>query len=90
MTNINNYPVKQRNKTIYSTVDIPLTPFEIDMIKLLATEDTLPVIAEKLKVCINTFETRKHKLFEKLHVLSRARLVAVCYDLRILKPQICT
>jgi hypothetical protein len=26
------------------------------MIKLLSTEDTLPVIAEKMQVCMNTFE----------------------------------
>jgi hypothetical protein len=67
-----------------------ITPFEISMIKLLSTEDTLPVIAEKLKVCMNTLEHKKQKLFEKLHVLSRARLVAVCYDLQILKIQSCS
>jgi hypothetical protein len=67
-----------------------ITPFEISMIKLLATEDTLPVVAEKLKVCMNTFDAKKQKLFEKLHVLSRARLVAVCYDLQILNLQLCS
>lgn len=67
-----------------------ITPFEIDMIKLLATEDTLPVIAEKLKICMNTFEVKKQKLFEKLHVLSRPRLVALCYDLQILNLQLCS
>jgi DNA-binding CsgD family transcriptional regulator len=61
-----------------------ITPFEIKMIHLLATEDTLPVIAEKLHVCMNTFEVKKKLLYEKLGVLSRARLVAVCYDLQIL------
>jgi DNA-binding CsgD family transcriptional regulator len=66
-----------------------ITPFEIEMIKLLATEDTLPVISEKLKVSMNTFEQKKQKLFEKLHVLSRARLVAVCYDLQILNLKLC-
>jgi DNA-binding CsgD family transcriptional regulator len=66
-----------------------ITPFEIQMIKLLATEDTLPVIAEKLTVSMNTFEVKKQKLFEKLHVLSRPRLVAVCYDLQILNLQLC-
>lgn len=67
-----------------------VTPFEIEIIKLLATEDTLPVIAEKLKVCMNTFEAKKKILFEKLGVLSRARLVAVCYDLQILNLQLCS
>lgn len=66
-----------------------ITPFEIKMIHLLATEDTLPVIAEKLQVCMNTFEVKKKWLFEKLRVLSRPRLVAVCYDLQILNLQPC-
>jgi DNA-binding CsgD family transcriptional regulator len=66
-----------------------ITPFDISMIKLLATEDTLPVIAEKLKVCMNTLEHKKQRLFEKLQVQSRARLVAVCYDFQILKIQSC-
>ena len=66
-----------------------ITPFEISIIKLLATEDTLPVIAEKLFVSINTFETIKQKLFEKLGVLSRARLVAISYDLQILTLKPC-
>jgi hypothetical protein len=67
-----------------------ITPFDIQMIKLLATEDTLPVIAEKLGVCMNTFELKKKKLYEKLCVFSRARLVAVCYDLQILNLQSCS
>lgn len=67
-----------------------ITPFDIQMIKLLATEDTLPVIAEKLEVSMNTFEARKKLLFEKLQVLSRSRLVAVCYDLQILNLKACS
>jgi len=66
-----------------------ITPFEIKMISLLATEDTLPVIAEKLQICMNTFEVKKQWLFKKLRVLSRARLVAVCYDLQILNISKC-
>ena len=64
--------------------DSIITPFEIDMIKLLATEDTLPVITEKMNVSKNTFELKKQALYLKLGVLSRARLVSVCYDLQIL------
>jgi hypothetical protein len=67
-----------------------ITPFDIQMIKLLSTEDTLPVIAEKLAVCMNTFEVKKKRLYEKLSVLSRPRLVAVCYDLQILNLQSCS
>jgi DNA-binding CsgD family transcriptional regulator len=67
-----------------------ITPLEIKMIHLLATEDTLPVIAEKLHVCMNTFELKKKWLYEKLGVLSRARLVAVCYDLQILTLKPCS
>lgn len=67
-----------------------ITPFEIKMIHLLATEDKLPVIAEKLHVCMNTFEVKKKHLYEKLAVLSRPRLVAVCYDLQILTLKLCS
>ncbi len=63
-----------------------ISPFEISMIKLLATEDTLPVIAEKLCISMNNFETKKKILFEKLEVFSRARLVAVAFDSQILQP----
>ncbi|MBU7569775.1 MAG: hypothetical protein KAF41_03915 [Flavobacterium sp.] len=70
------------NKRIVST-------FEIQLIKLLAKEDTIPVIAEKLGISINTLETRKKILFEKLGVLSRPRMVSKCYDIGILKPVGC-
>lgn len=66
-----------------------ISPFEIEIIKLLATEDTLPVIAEKLSISMNNFEAKKQMLFQKLQVLSRARLVAVAYDLQILNLRIC-
>jgi DNA-binding CsgD family transcriptional regulator len=67
-----------------------ITPFEIQIIRHLATEDTLPVIAEKLKVSMNTFETKKQKLYEKIGVLSRARLVAICYDYQLLIAAPCS
>lgn len=70
--------------------DRVITPFEIRMIQQLATEKTLPVIAEALKISINNFESRKKILFEKLKVLSRARMVAVAYELQILTPASCS
>lgn len=56
-----------------------LDHFELKMISLLATEDTLPVIAEKMGVCINTLDNKKKKVFQKFKVLSRAKLVAVAF-----------
>lgn len=67
-----------------------ITPFEITMIQLLSSEDIIPVMAEKMNISLNTFETKKQKLFEKLGALSRARLVAICYDLQILKVMPCS
>nr|WP_315245093.1 hypothetical protein [uncultured Flavobacterium sp.] len=67
-----------------------ITPFEIKMIKFLATEDTLPVIAEKLKISMNNFESKKKLLFKKLAVLSRPKLVARGYDLQILNVKLCS
>lgn len=66
-----------------------LTPFELKMISLLATEDTLPVIAEKLSVCANTLDTRKKYLFEKFEVLSRPRLVALSFFANLIPASIC-
>ncbi|UOX35285.1 LuxR C-terminal-related transcriptional regulator [Flavobacterium sediminilitoris] len=63
-----------------------ISPFEISMIQQLATEKTIPVIAEELKVSINTLESRKKVLFDKLGVFSRARMVSRSYELRILNP----
>lgn len=67
-----------------------ITPFEIQIIKYLATEDTLPVIAEKLQVSMNNFESKKQILFKKMTVLSRAKLVARGYDLQILSLKLCS
>jgi DNA-binding CsgD family transcriptional regulator len=66
-----------------------ISPFEINMVKLLATDDIQPVIAEKLNVSMNTFETKKQRLFEKLGVQSRPRLVAICFELQILSSSPC-
>ena len=67
-----------------------ITPFEIRMMKLLATEDTLPVVAGLLEVSMTTFELRKKLLFEKLGVMTRAGMVAAAYDCQILKPAVCS
>lgn len=66
-----------------------LSPFELKMISLLATEDTLPVVAEKMKVCQNTFDSRKKVLFEKFGVLSRPRLVALAFFANLINPSLC-
>lgn len=58
----------------------PLTDFELKLIDELATENTIPVMAENLGVCKNTLEFRKKILFNKLNVQSRARLVAVAFE----------
>ena len=67
-----------------------ISPFEIKMIEFLATEKTLPVIAEDLKISMNTFETRKKVLFQKLKVLSRAKMVSVAYNKGILTAAVCS
>ena len=66
-----------------------LTPADMKMIRHLASEDTIPVIAEKMQMCVNSFETHKKELFEKLGVLSRARLIAVAFIHNLLKPSLC-
>lgn len=67
-----------------------ISPFEIRIIQELATEKTLPVVAESLSISINTLETRKKIVFEKLKVLSRTRLIAVAYEKGIIKSSSCS
>jgi DNA-binding CsgD family transcriptional regulator len=67
-----------------------ISPFEIQMIKHLASDDKLTLIAQKMKVSINTFEIKKQRLFEKLEVMSRPRLVAYAFELQILNAKPCT
>jgi len=66
-----------------------LTPVDMKMIRHLASEDTIPVVAEKMGMCINSFENHKKELFSKLGVLSRARLIAVAFIHNLLKPSLC-
>ena len=66
-----------------------LSPFELKLLSLLATEDTTPVVAEKMKVSINTLDTRKKILFEKFGVLSRPRLVALAFFANLINPSLC-
>jgi DNA-binding CsgD family transcriptional regulator len=66
-----------------------LTPRDMQMIRHLSSEDTIPVIAEKMQMCINSFENHKKELFSKLGVLSRASLVALAFIHNLLKPSLC-
>lgn len=61
-----------------------LSPFETEMVKQLATEDIIPVMAEKMAVSVTTFEERKKLLFEKFNVLTRTGLVAEAFRNNIL------
>lgn len=52
-----------------------LSTREIEVIKLIAAEYTVPEIALELFISINTVKTHKKKLMEKLQVRSCAGLV---------------
>ena len=67
-----------------------ISPFEVKMVELLASDLTLPAVAEKLNISLTTFEIRKKVLFEKLQVYSRAGMVAVAYNMQILTPGSCS
>jgi DNA-binding NarL/FixJ family response regulator len=55
--------------------DIPLTPRELEMLKLIAEEFSNQEIAEKLFISIRTVDTHKRNLLEKLKVKNTAGLV---------------
>ncbi len=54
---------------------IPLTPREIEILKLIAEEFSNPEIAEKLFISIRTVDTHRRNLLEKLSVKNTAGLV---------------
>ncbi|WP_417365970.1 helix-turn-helix transcriptional regulator [Flavobacterium beibuense] len=63
-----------------------ISPLEIKMIEWLATDLTIPAVADKVSLSVTTFELRKKVLFEKLKVQTRAKMVAEAYKLQILTP----
>lgn len=65
-----------------------LSPFETEMIKALATEDIIPVVAEKMGVSVTTFEERKKILFEKFNVLTRGGLIVAAFRNNILSYEL--
>jgi DNA-binding NarL/FixJ family response regulator len=60
----------RRNKT-----DIPISPREIEVLKLIAQEFSNPEIAEKLFISIRTVDTHRRNLLEKLGAKNTAGLV---------------
>ncbi len=58
-----------------SKQDIPLTPRETEILKLIAEEFSNPEIAQKLFISIRTVDTHRRNLLEKLQVKNTAGLV---------------
>lgn len=65
----------RRSKTTSKRDDIPLTPRELEMLKLIAEEYSNQEIANKLFISIRTVDTHKRNLLEKLKVKNTAGLV---------------
>jgi DNA-binding NarL/FixJ family response regulator len=65
----------RRNKAVTKRDDIPLTPRELEMLKLIAEEYSNQEIANKLFISIRTVDTHKRNLLEKLKVKNTAGLV---------------
>lgn len=66
-----NNPVLARKKNS----DIPISPREIEVLKLIAQEYSNSEIAEKLYISIRTVDTHRRNLLEKLGVKNTAGLV---------------
>ncbi len=67
--------LRHRNKNVGKRTDIPLTPRELEMLKLIAEEYSNQEIADKLFISIRTVDTHKRNLLEKLKVKNTAGLV---------------
>lgn len=66
-----NKPVSSRRKS----ADIPISPRELEVLKLIAEEYSNSEIAEKLFISIRTVDTHRRNLLEKLDVKNTAGLV---------------
>lgn len=66
-----NKPTSSRRKN----TDIPISPREIEVLKLIAQEHSNPEIAEKLFISIRTVDTHRRNLLEKLGAKNTAGLV---------------
>jgi DNA-binding NarL/FixJ family response regulator len=66
-----NKPASSRRKS----ADIPISPREIEVLKLIAEEYSNSEIAEKLFISIRTVDTHRRNLLEKLGVKNTAGLV---------------
>ncbi|MBG6215111.1 LuxR family maltose regulon positive regulatory protein [Cryobacterium sp. CAN_C3] len=63
----------------------PLSPREVDVLRLLATELTGPAIARELVVSLNTVRTHTKKIYAKLGVTSRRAAVRRATELNLLR-----
>jgi|SRR6056297_1168512 len=64
--------------------EIPLTPRELEVLKLIALEYSNPEIAEELFISIRTVETHKRNLLEKLGAKNTAGLVKYALSNKII------
>ncbi|ACJ34829.1 response regulator transcription factor [Anoxybacillus flavithermus] len=72
------------SETMYSTKH-GLTNIEIDILQMLADDQTSVQISERLKISKRTMERHLSSIFEKLGVLSRTGAVAEALRLQLIK-----
>ncbi|MBL7932439.1 MAG: response regulator transcription factor [Bacteroidia bacterium] len=69
-----------RKKIKYSQVPDELSKREIEILNLIAQEKTTPEIAGLLNISVNTIETHRKHLFEKLEVSNLAGLIKAGFE----------
>jgi DNA-binding CsgD family transcriptional regulator len=62
-----------------------LTPRQLEIVKLLASDLCDKQIADKLNICLSTLDTHKKHLFEKCNVLSKTGLVMKLIEQKIIQ-----
>jgi DNA-binding CsgD family transcriptional regulator len=62
-----------------------LTPRQLEIVKLLATDLCDKQIADKLGICLSTLDTHKKTLFEKCNVSSKTGLVIKLIEQKIIQ-----
>lgn len=77
--------LNQRNKK--PKTEVPLTPRELEILRLIASEYSNPEIAEKLFISVRTVDTHRRNLLEKLNLKNTAGLVKYAIKQGLLDDQ---
>lgn len=88
MINVMNDKSKEKNPIIQIRVELsnerPLTPRQLEIVKLCASDLCDKQIAAKLGISVSTLNSHKHLAFEKLNVHSKSGLITEAINSKLI------